>query len=163
MTEGIFILLGSNLGDRNNNLNQAKLKISESIGEIVRESAIYETAAWGVQDQPSFYNQVIEINSLQLPHQMLANILRIENKLGRIRREKWGSRTIDIDILYYNDLSINAEELQIPHPGIPSRRFTLIPLAEIAPDFIHPLLRKSNSVLLINCKDELTVKKVKGS
>jgi 2-amino-4-hydroxy-6-hydroxymethyldihydropteridine diphosphokinase len=157
MTEGIFILLGSNLGDRKSNLSNAIANIQNSIGETVKTSSIYETAAWGKTNQPSFYNQVIQLKTNLPPTELLIKAHSIEEKMGRIRKVKWGERLIDIDLLYYNDQVIISSELQVPHSGIPYRRFTLIPLVEIAPDFIHPALMKSNSILLEECQDFLKV------
>lgn len=161
MTEGIFILLGSNLGDRNSNLAEAKGLIGQQIGSLVHQSSIYETAAWGKTDQPSFYNQVIQISSSLSPQKLINKTQKIEKELGRVRKEKWGERIIDIDLLYFNQFIINELKLQVPHPGIPDRRFTLIPLDEIATDFVHPQLQKTNKQLLANCNDGLEVKKLK--
>lgn len=161
MTEGIFILLGSNLGDRNSNLVEANGLIRQQIGSLLHESSIYETAAWGKTDQPSFYNQVIQISSSLSPQMLINKTQKIEKELGRVRTEKWGERIIDIDLLYYNQSIINDPKLQVPHAGIPDRRFTLIPLDEIAPDFVHPQLKKTNKQLLVNCNDGLEVKKLK--
>jgi len=160
MDTPIFILLGSNLGDRQKNLDQARQEISRNIGEIITTSSIYKTAAWGNTHQPEFYNQVIEIRSLHDPAQLILDTQLIEQNMGRIRKEKWGPRIIDIDILFYGDSVSSTERLTIPHPEIANRRFTLLPLAEVAPDFIHPLLKKSVLQLLEVCKDELAVEKL---
>ncbi|MEM9857543.1 MAG: 2-amino-4-hydroxy-6-hydroxymethyldihydropteridine diphosphokinase [Bacteroidota bacterium] len=157
MTSGIFILLGSNLGDKSQNLNSAKKKIEIQIGQILKESSVYETAAWGKQNQPAFLNQVVQLKTLLAPHKLLDELLSIEDAMGRKRIEKWGERLIDLDILYYNDQVIEDENLKIPHPGIPVRRFTLTPLVEIAPDFQHPLSKKTNQQLLEVCTDDLNV------
>lgn len=156
----IFILLGTNLGDRLRQLLRAKQAIEKQVGEILMASSIYETAAWGVEDQPAFLNQVILIKSGLSPIDCLNHTQQIELDLGRVRLEKWGQRAIDIDLLYFNDEIINYPNLIIPHPFIPERRFTLAPLAEIAPDYIHPVYKKNNVYLLHNCKDELPVKKI---
>ena len=158
MMGGIYLLLGSNLGDRREKISLACELINEFAGKIVKYSRIYETAAWGRTSQPAFLNQVVEIESHSKPKQLLNILQEIENKLGRVRRDKWGERVIDIDILYYGDLITQQKHLSIPHPEIPSRRFTLIPLVEIAADFINPLHMKSNSELLRECNDELMVK-----
>jgi 2-amino-4-hydroxy-6-hydroxymethyldihydropteridine diphosphokinase len=157
MTNGIYLLLGSNLGDRRNVLVKARELVDEIVGEVVQSSKIYETEAWGITSQPSFFNQVIEIRSTLSPDELLATLHQIENKLGRVRREKWGERTLDIDILYYGDLILNEEQLVIPHPEIPTRRFTLVPLVEIAAEFLNPSLSKSNNQLLAECNDNLKV------
>ncbi|MTI22173.1 2-amino-4-hydroxy-6-hydroxymethyldihydropteridine diphosphokinase [Fulvivirga sp. RKSG066] len=157
MIDGIYLLLGTNLGDKKMQLSLAKTAISEQIGEIRQESSIYETAAWGKTDQPSFLNQVVEICSDLDPVKMLEVINTIEQKMGRLRQEKWGERLIDIDILYYKNQICNEPDLQIPHPGIPNRRFTLVPLVELAPNFKHPVLNKTNTELLHACEDDLEV------
>ncbi|UII29931.1 2-amino-4-hydroxy-6-hydroxymethyldihydropteridine diphosphokinase [Fulvivirga ulvae] len=157
MIEGIFLLLGSNLGDKKKLLNSACSIINSELGPIMGRSSLYETAAWGKTDQPAFLNQVIEVNSALSAAEVLKCINNIESRLGRVRTEKWGARIIDIDILYYGHEIIETENLTIPHPGIPDRRFTLAPLVEIAPDFIHPVLRKTNTELLARCSDKLEV------
>ncbi|PUV24650.1 2-amino-4-hydroxy-6-hydroxymethyldihydropteridine diphosphokinase [Sphingobacterium athyrii] len=156
----IFILLGTNLGDRLRQLLRAKQALEKQVGEILMASSIYETAAWGVEDQPAFLNQVILIKSGLSPMDCLNRTQQIESDLGRVRLKKWGQRAIDIDLLYFNDEIVNYPNLIIPHPFISERRFTLAPLAEIAPDYIHPVYKKNNVYLLHNCKDELPVKKI---
>ncbi|MGJ3236871.1 2-amino-4-hydroxy-6-hydroxymethyldihydropteridine diphosphokinase [Marivirga sp.] len=155
--EGIFLLLGSNLGNRAAVLNKAieALKIHKI--QLVNKSSVYETAAWGKTDQQAFLNQVVEVKTDYNPAELLSVILDIELELGRVRKVKWGERLIDIDILYFNDQVIKEDELEIPHPGIPSRRFTLIPLVEICPQFIHPIKQVNQKELLNNCKDNLKV------
>ena len=155
--EGIFLLLGSNLGERRESLANARKVLSLEIGPIIKSSAIHESSAWGLKEQPDFLNQVVQIETEIDPHTLLRKIQGIEIELGRVRYEKWGPRKIDIDILYYHDLVMATEDLILPHPGIPERRFTLEPLKEIAPDFIHPLLLKTNSELLDASKDDLNV------
>jgi len=158
MTDGIYLLLGSNLGDKRNNLVKARKLIEDLVGIIDKSSSIYETDAWGKVLQPTFLNQVVKISSWLTPEDLLVAIQQIEISLGRIRHEKWGERTIDIDILYYSGQIIKLPNLVIPHPEIQFRRFTLIPLAEISPQLIHPVLQKSNKQLLILCADNLAVK-----
>jgi 2-amino-4-hydroxy-6-hydroxymethyldihydropteridine diphosphokinase len=155
MMDGIYLLLGSNLGDRRNVLVKARGLVHKLAGDVVQSSEIYETDAWGKTSQPSFFNQVLEIRSTLSPNELLATLHQIENMLGRVRREKWGARTIDIDILYYGDLILIEEQLKIPHPEIPARRFTLVPLVEIAAEFINPSHLKSNVDLLAECEDNL--------
>ncbi|UIR56637.1 2-amino-4-hydroxy-6-hydroxymethyldihydropteridine diphosphokinase [Sphingobacterium sp. SRCM116780] len=152
-----YILLGANLGHRILQLNQAQELIENLIGKVTNASTIVETAAWGREDQPSFLNQVIEIETSLSPIEVFEVCQTIENKLGRIRHEKWGARVIDIDILYYGTEIIHLPTLQIPHPYLQDRKFTLIPLAEIAPGYIHPILKKSNEELLALCQDTLDV------
>jgi 2-amino-4-hydroxy-6-hydroxymethyldihydropteridine diphosphokinase len=160
MYQRIFILLGTNKGDRLHYLSSAKELIEISVGEIIQQSSIYETAAWGKADQQDFLNQVIGIKSIHKPEPLLGILLKIENELGRQRIEKWGPREIDLDILFYSTEIIDTETLSIPHPAIAERRFTLVPLAEIAPSFIHPTLKKNMLQLLEECTDVLEVKKV---
>jgi 2-amino-4-hydroxy-6-hydroxymethyldihydropteridine diphosphokinase len=156
----IFILLGSNLGDRQENLDRARHEISRSVGEIITTSSVYKTAAWGNTHQPDFYNQVIEIRSAPDPGKLISDTQMIEQKMGRTREEKWGPRIIDIDILFYGDSVFSNENLTIPHPEISNRKFTLMPLAEVAPDFIHPVFKKSVLQLLEDCDDDLPVEKI---
>jgi 2-amino-4-hydroxy-6-hydroxymethyldihydropteridine diphosphokinase len=157
MDTNVFLLLGTNEGDRQKNLENARNALKTRVGPIVRQSSVYRTAAWGNTSQPDFYNQVIELKTGYHPFDLLEITLSIEHELGRVRFEKWGPRTIDIDILFYADHVITTEHLQIPHPAITERRFTLIPLNEIAPDLIHPVLQKPVSLLLEECQDHLPV------
>ena len=153
-----FLLLGTNMGDKVTNLLQVRHLILQNIGIIVNVSSIYQTDAWGKMDQDDFLNQVLEVQTDLMPNQLLIECLELERQMGRERFEKWGERLIDIDILYYNDLVIEEENLNIPHPEIQHRRFTLIPLVEVAPDFLHPVLLRNNAELLQMCKDSLHVK-----
>ncbi len=161
MSNAIFLLLGANLGARQQNLQAAQQLISEDIGRIQRCSAIYETAAWGIEEQPAFFNQVVEVESNKPPLDLLNRLLAIEERIGRVRHKKWGERIIDIDILYYGQQVFRHQDLMIPHPEIANRRFTLAPLAELAPDFVHPALGLTNLQLLGQCPDPLTVKLIK--
>ena len=152
-----YLLTGGNMGNREKNLARAKALISELAGKVTRSSAFYETAAWGKTDQPSFYNQALEIETSLLPKELLKQLLDIEKKLGRKREEKYGPRTIDIDILLYADQISNDPLLRIPHPELQNRRFALTPLAEIGPGLIHPVFKKSITELLAICPDTLEV------
>jgi 2-amino-4-hydroxy-6-hydroxymethyldihydropteridine diphosphokinase len=152
-----YLLLGSNQGNREYFLTQATSLITMRIGTVTHQSAIYETAAWGLEDQAAFLNQVLRVSTALPPTTLLTQINIIEKELGRERKIKWGARVIDIDILYYNDLVLQTPELVIPHPHLQDRRFTLLPLAEIAPGFIHPVLKKSNEALVAECPDNLPV------
>jgi len=156
----VFLLLGSNLGDRNLLLQQAIRHIEEDIGPVIKKSSVYETQSWGKIGEPDYLNRVIEIQTDLQAQAILQKILAIEQTMGRKREEKWGSRVIDIDILYYNSAIINEPGLHIPHPELHKRRFTLEPLAEIAPDFIHPVFKKNSSQLKNELKDNLIVKKI---
>ena len=156
-----YILLGSNLGDRETQLQTATQAIS-SLGNIIRYSSVYETAAWGLENQADFLNQVLLLETELTALLLLENLLRIEREMGRERHEKWSARTIDLDILYFDDEVLDSEFLKIPHPYLQQRRFTLLPLSEISPDFLHPVLQKTNRELLETCPDLLEVKKYKG-
>lgn len=156
----VFLLLGSNQGERLSNLLEARQQISRQSGKIVTASGIYQTAAWGNKNQSDFYNQAIEIEPFAEPQETLYSILAIEKEMGRVRKEKWGSRLIDIDILLWHNHHIQLPDLVIPHPHLTERRFALAPLAEIAPLAIHPLLNKNILQLLAECKDTLNVERV---
>ena len=154
-----FLLLGANLGDRVATLSRAVQRISEIVGAVVQQSHIYETAPWGVLEQPAFLNQVLAVDTQLEPDAVLTQTQRIERELGRVRLEKWGARMIDIDILYYDQRIVKTNQLTIPHPYLHQRRFTLMPLAEISPDFRHPVLGKTTTELLTECPDtgEVTI------
>ncbi len=153
----IYLLLGTNLGNKFKNLERVREILVSNRVAIRRESSIYETAAWGIEDQPSFLNQVLEIETARTPEKLLELTQDIEQKMGRVKEVKWGERLIDIDILYYGDSVVDQGDLQIPHPEIKNRRFTLVPLVEIASDFIHPQLMISQEEMLKACEDELEV------
>ena len=157
MENQLFILLGTNLGDRIQNLEIARNEIEIHIGKITKFSGISETAAWGITEQPNFLNQVLQISTDLKPNKILQIILKMEQKMGRIREQKWGARLIDIDILYFGNLKLNSKKLVIPHPFLNERRFTMAPLTEIDPNFIHPILQKTNIELLENCEDDSMV------
>ena len=150
----VFLGLGSNLGDRLENINTATLMVEKHAGQVVALSSIYETEPWGFEDDNKFINMVICINTDLSPAALLGRLIMIEAKLGRLRCEgKYISRTIDIDILFYGDEVIDDNGLQIPHPRLHERRFVLIPLNEIAPGHIHPVLNKNVRDLIDECKD----------
>ncbi len=151
--------LGSNVGDRLNYLTLSRTAIYKYIGSIQLSSSIYETEPWGVDNQDSYLNQVVAVQTDQKPNELLKNIHLIERELGRIRREHYGPRTIDIDILYYGERIIDIENLKIPHPHIQKRRFILVPLSEILPQMQNPLLKITNQELLDMVKDEGKVTK----
>lgn len=160
MQHSIFILTGSNLGDQKGHLNYARQEISRKAGEIITVSSIYQTEAWGNSNQPAFYNQVLEIQSRLTPQKLLSTILEIEKAAGRVRHEKWGPRILDIDILFFGDVIVSTDALTIPHPHIAKRRFTLMPLAEIAPHFINPVSGLTVEQMLQQCADQLAVEKI---
>ena len=156
-----YLLLGSNIGNREYYFYEAEKHITHAIGRIVKESALYETEPWGLKSNDLFLNKALIVQTTFHPGKILEKILNIELKLGRQRTEiKYSSRTIDIDILFTDELIINTETLIIPHPQIANRRFVLIPLVEICPEFIHPVFNKTITQLLLECKDELEVRKV---
>ncbi len=153
-----YLLIGGNLGDRICNLSIAKSLIEKQFGDIVTASAIYETASWGIKEQPDFLNQVLLIKTKLSSDKIMRSILSIEKKMGRVRSQKNASRIIDIDILFFNDEIIKLKNLTIPHPEIQNRKFVLIPLNEIASDVIHPVFKQSIKNLLAASKDKLEVK-----
>ena len=157
MKHNVFLLLGSNLGDSLNNLMIASDKIADLIGTVNKKSSVYKTAPWGVTNQPDFLNQVINIETTLDPETLLDRILLIEEQLGRIRVNKWDARLIDIDILFFDQEIIDSTRLTIPHPRISQRRFVLEPLNEIAPELIHPILKKKIHQLLEECADASSV------
>jgi len=158
--KGKYLILGSNLGDPEGSLQTAIKKINSEVGKVVRTSSVYVTEPWGIKDQPIYYNQVIEVETELNPYDTLQKLLEIETSMGRIREKKWSARIIDIDILYFEDQIINTENLIIPHPGIPDRRFVLVPLCEIIPDKVHPVLKVTNADLLRSTTDTLRVHKI---
>jgi len=155
----LFLGFGSNLGDREDAIARARHAIKKRIGPILKASAIYETAAWGITDQSDFLNQVVVYECLLSPFEVLQEILRQELRMGRSRTQKWGARTIDIDILFYQDLKVYNPKLVIPHPFISERKFILVPLVEIAADFCHPATGITMKNMLHNCMDTSLVKK----
>lgn len=155
-------MLGSNSGDRPGHLRLTIEFIENEIGRLLARSKIYETAPWGKADQPDFLNQVLHVASQLSPIELLLKAQAIERTLGRTRQEKWGERTVDIDILYFDDKTIDIPGLVIPHPHLAARKFVLVPLVEISPEFVHPVLQKSNFELLKECQDTLAVKEFRG-
>jgi len=150
----VFLGLGSNLGDRKGYLRAAIDAIGESAGEVVSISGIYESEPWGFSSEERFLNMVISLKTEPDPETLLKKLMKIESKLGRVRNGKgYSSRTIDIDILLYDDLIIDKPDLKIPHPLIQERRFVLAPLCDIAPDITHPVLKKTFAALLGECGD----------
>ncbi len=155
-----YLLLGTNLGDRFAYLQQAQQQIQTLCGKVYSQSPIYETTAWGLTNQPSFYNQVLVIKTILLPETLMQTLLSIEEKMGRVRTIKFGPRTIDIDILLIDDLTNNSDLLQLPHPALPQRKFALLPLAEVAPNLVHPVEKRTIAQLLQACTDTLDVQKI---
>jgi 2-amino-4-hydroxy-6-hydroxymethyldihydropteridine diphosphokinase len=156
----VFLLLGSNLGDRKLLLNEAIERIEADVAPVLKASSVYETQSWGKTDAPDYLNQVLLLQTDFTAREVLEKILAIELLMGRRREEKWGSRTIDIDILFYGDVIIDEPDLKVPHPEMHKRRFTLEPLAELAPEFEHPGIKKNILQLKSELIDDLVVKKV---
>jgi 2-amino-4-hydroxy-6-hydroxymethyldihydropteridine diphosphokinase len=155
-----YLLIGGNMGDRHNYLYKAREAIEKRCGKITRQSSIYETAAWGLEDQDSFLNQALELRTAFSAEDLLTTILQIEENLGRKREIKYGPRIIDIDILLFNNAVIDTHGLKVPHPEMQNRRFVLEPLNEIAPNKVHPILKKNITQILAECTDPLTVNKI---
>jgi 2-amino-4-hydroxy-6-hydroxymethyldihydropteridine diphosphokinase len=155
-----YLLLGSNLGDRATRLAQARRDLSASAGHLAAASALYETAAWGVEDQPAFLNQVLAVETDLDAPALLAACLAAEQQQGRERRERWAARTLDVDILLFGPEIIATSSLTVPHPALPGRRFALVPLAELAPQLVHPHLHRTIGQLLADCPDPLAVTRV---
>ena len=157
----VFLGIGGNIGDKQLNFIKVVHLISATLGEILEFSSIFETPPWGFISEDHFWNQVLLIETDFEPEKLLEGIHEIESEFGRKReRGKYASREMDIDILYSDDIYLETEELIIPHPRIHSRKFVLVPLVEIAPDFKHPLFRLTNLQMLENCKDESVIIKI---
>jgi 2-amino-4-hydroxy-6-hydroxymethyldihydropteridine diphosphokinase len=156
----LYLLLGSNMGNSRHKLATAQKHLAKKLGSIQRQSGLYQTAAWGNTNQPDFLNQVIVLQTQFDANTCMKRILEIEHSMGRIRTKKNAPRIIDIDILYFNKEMISLPNLQVPHPAIQDRRFVLIPLNALSPNFIHPVLGKTNHALLLECADSLDVKKI---
>lgn len=151
----VFFEIGGNQGNRLDNINLAKVQIVSQIGRIIIESGIYETPPWGFESALAFYNQILVVETELGLGNVLQVIFEIEKVLGRVRTdERYSSRTMDIDILFFDDVTINTDKLTIPHPRLHLRKFVLVPLCEIAPEFIHPIFKKTIQQLLIECNDE---------
>lgn len=153
----VYLLIGGNMGNRIEQLQRAVDLIGQRTGQVAGLSALYETAAWGKTDQPSFLNQALLLYTRLEPLPLLKALLSIELEMGRERLEKNGPRTIDIDIIFYNDAIIDEPGLVVPHPAMAQRRFVLAPLAELAPNLQHPQLKQTMRQLLEACTDPLPV------
>ena len=177
-----YISLGSNLGNREENLQKSIALLEALAGEVMATSSLYETEPWKMDDATSFINQVILLNTTLSADKLMDVLLETENKMGRVRANQslrqaqtdlpqthkgalnntanYESRIIDLDILFYNDEVISAEKLTIPHPALHQRKFVLEPLAEINPDLIHPIINKAISALLLECEDTYEVSRI---
>ncbi len=157
----VYLGIGGNIGNKQKNFENVYQIIENELGRIIVASSIYETPPWGFQSDNIFWNSVIEIETSYSPEKLLSKIHSIEEIFGKKRgNEKYSSREMDIDILYFDDIFIETEILIIPHPRIHQRKFVLVPLNEIAPNLKHPLLRQTSFEMLENCKDESVIKKV---
>jgi 2-amino-4-hydroxy-6-hydroxymethyldihydropteridine diphosphokinase len=154
-----YLIVGGNQGNVLDTFRKVKIELKQQIGEIISESYIYRTAAWGDVKQPDYLNQVLSISSKLFADEVLNYCLAIEVLHGRVRNpeNQWAPRTIDIDILYYGNEIINTAQLTLPHPRLHQRNFVLVPLVEIAAELIHPIFQKSNAQLLEECVDQLEV------
>jgi 2-amino-4-hydroxy-6-hydroxymethyldihydropteridine diphosphokinase len=147
MDHAIYLALGTNLGNRLVNLRTAVAAVTPAV-TVLAESPVYETLPWGVIDQPDFLNMVLKVKTYLAPPALLAHLKHIETQLGRAPSIRYGPRLIDVDILFYDDLVLNTSELTIPHPRLHERAFVLVPLADLAPDFVHPAFGKPVRALL---------------
>ena len=138
-----YVALGSNLGDKEANLRKALELLEERGVEVVKPSSFICTEPYGVTDQPQFLNGVCEVRTSLVPLALLHTLLEIEQEMGRVRLRHWGERNIDLDLLLYEDVVMDTPELILPHPDMQNRDFVLLPLAEIAPELVHPILQKS--------------------
>lgn len=156
-----YLLLGGNLGDRVANLKKAIELLNDKVGGVLSVSSLYETAAWGKTDQPAFLNQAVALQTRLSALEVLDLALNIEQELGRVRKDKWGERLIDIDLILFGNQVINIpDKLQVPHPHMQHRKFVMEPLAEIAPDVLHPVLGETMLSICQNISDPLEVKKI---
>ncbi len=161
LVANVFIGLGSNLGDRRRWLEQALAKLqAHPAVKVQRQSSFYRTEPVGLREQPEFLNQVVEVATRLAAPALLEVLLQIEKDLGRVREQKWGPRNIDLDLLAYDQLQLEAAALRLPHPALRARRFVLAPWAEIAPDFVLPDAKQTVAALLRQCPDHAAVIKL---
>lgn len=158
-----YLLLGSNLDDPKQQLGKAIELIEQRLGAVVKRSSLYKTAAWGNTEQPDFINMIVVCETDMPARKAMQTILEIEQSMGRHRSTRFAPRTIDIDILYFNHEILNEPALTLPHPAIPERRFTLVPLNELDATLKHPVSGKTSAEMLRDCRDDLTVEKLNGA
>lgn len=157
----VYLSIGTNIGNKIKNLQDACKKIDKNLGQIVDISGVYETEPWGFDSQNAFYNLIVKIETKFKANDLLLNILKIEKELGRERtKTQYCDRIIDIDIIFFGKQIIDNEKLQVPHPRMQERNFVLKPLNSISPNFIHPVLKLTVNQLLKNCNDKSKIKLV---
>ena len=156
----VYLLLGRNVGDRFGHIQNARTLIAEKAGEILKASQLYETAAWGITDQENFLNQALLLQTNLQPTELLTVLQEIEKLTGRVNTHRWGPRIIDIDILFWEEQTVNEPHLTIPHPQVQYRRFALAPLLDLAPDYMHPVLHLTVKQMLAQCPDKLPVRAI---
>lgn len=157
----VFLGIGGNLGNKSENFKKVYSLIEKNLGKISKYSSVYESPPWGFHAEENFWNQVVIIETDYSPSELLDKIHIVEKEFGRKRKkQQYSSREMDIDILYYDDIFTETDNLVIPHPRIHQRLFVLIPLTEIAPQFKHPLFRLTSIQMFENCKDKSVIKKV---
>jgi 2-amino-4-hydroxy-6-hydroxymethyldihydropteridine diphosphokinase len=157
----VFLGVGGNIGNKLLNFQKVQRLLENEVGKIVAKSSVYESPPWGFLAEEDFWNQVFHVETELEPDELLSIVLEIEKLFGRKRdTEYYQSREMDIDILYFDDLIVLSDSLTVPHPHIHKRMFVLVPLAEIAPAFVHPALQMTNRELLEKCGDELSVKRI---
>jgi 2-amino-4-hydroxy-6-hydroxymethyldihydropteridine diphosphokinase len=157
----VFLGVGGNIGNKLLNFQKVQKLVEKEVGNIIAMSSVYETPPWGFLADEDFWNQVLHVETQLEPDELLASVFEIEKLFGRKRdTEYYESREMDIDILYFDNLILSSDKLTVPHPHIPKRMFVLVPLAEIAPSFVHPVLQITNRQLLEQCGDELSIKRI---
>jgi 2-amino-4-hydroxy-6-hydroxymethyldihydropteridine diphosphokinase len=157
----VYLSIGGNLGNRELNLENALIALTQNVGTIEAASPVYETEPVGFESDNQFLNMAVIVETFLNPYAIIDQIRIIENKFGRKRQaNRYISRTIDIDLIFYDNQIIDEKELIIPHPRMHERKFVLVPLCDIAPDFIHPILNQSIKEILENSKDESVVKPI---
>jgi 2-amino-4-hydroxy-6-hydroxymethyldihydropteridine diphosphokinase len=159
----VYLCIGGNLGEREANLEETREFLEFNFGDVVETSSVYESEGWEMENVPAFLNQVVKIETELTPLELLQEIAELEEFYGRERKSGiYLSREMDVDVLLYNDEIIVTENLIVPHPKMALRRFVLEPLNEIAPDLVHPMLKKTIAELLKDCEDKSVLKKIKA-